>query len=90
MTIVRTFGNGTKQLYYDMMKLKKLYRDKGAMVLTKEAPITNNGRCNVRYSREDLQFMHRVCLICVDCTNTSNTESVTNMYVASEKWGCCM
>jgi len=61
MTAVTTFGRGTKQLYFDMKKLKQLYVQKGAMELTSKAPISNSGKCNVSYSREDLQFMYRVC-----------------------------
>lgn len=65
MNIVRPFGNGVKQLYYDGKRLQELHDKVGLSIFTtvkikREAPELIDGDFSVPYSREELQFLYRV------------------------------
>lgn len=63
-TLIRNFTAGVKSLYSDV-KLMSDYKVKyGNLVIQTSAPNpTGNGKTDLLYSRKELQFMYRVCVV---------------------------
>ncbi len=61
MVMVRQFGNGVKQIYYDFKRVRALTSKLNtAQIQAQEAPKMIKGVCDSTHSREELQFLYRV------------------------------
>ena len=64
VALIKSFAIGTKDLFYDIKNIFKLQRRSGMLKLTDAAPKrVGPGKSNFPFSRRELQFIYRVCVV---------------------------
>lgn len=58
--LIKAFTFGTKNLYYDVKRMRQLQSKHGKLVITNKAPLSEPGFTNFPFKLEEVQFIYQV------------------------------